>query len=428
MTPWTVLCDEPSLAVELARHAAEIGVSLRPVLLDEPSGERNAVAALRPLDPAALARLAASPSRPAALATLGDGAEATAQIASELGIPTVCELRPFVSLLALLSAPASPLEASPRGLEPVDRQRLVRFTGARRATTHFEPLDHGRVAFAGPWGLVDVGEARDLALALAALDAARHDARPSMPRVAGIQRQSVLDVIFGPARELSDPASKSALANYDVPLPLEEVCASPSRAAAEATRIGFPVRVALASPDLRGWEHRDLVAERVESASRVRDVFRQVMSLAQERAPQARLLGVTVSATSETRALLRVDARLLREGLALARIAFADPHGEACGDATHVVLPCTHAGLERALGRLRGAALLLAGGAVERRAVVTSVGDTLLRVAAFLNDWPEEVDRIRLQPLAMLVDGRVEIREASVAVTDAFERNLIAAR
>ena len=91
--------------------------------------------------------------------------------------------------------------------------------------------------------VVKIGEARDAALALAALRAAEPpNARPSSI-VDGVDERAVMDVIFGPPRALSDPASKAALAPYGVPFPLEELCTSPSRAAAEAQRIGFPVRV-----------------------------------------------------------------------------------------------------------------------------------------------------------------------------------------
>ena len=100
----------------------------------------------------------------------------------------------------------------------------------------------------------------------------------------------MLDVLFGPRRALSDPASKAALEPYDVPMPIEELCASASRAAAEANRIGFPVRISLASPDLRVWDHPDLRVDMVDNAARVRDTFRQLMG-AGGQPPAASLAG-----------------------------------------------------------------------------------------------------------------------------------------
>ena len=71
-----------------------------------------------------------------------------------------------------------------------------------------------------------------------------------------------------------------------------------NRAASEAARIGFPVRIALASPDLRVWDHPDLAVDGVDNAARVRDVYRQIMGMANERQPEAHLLGVHVTATT----------------------------------------------------------------------------------------------------------------------------------
>ena len=45
-------------------------------------------------------------------------------------------------------------------------------------------------------------------------------------------------------------------------------------------------------------------------------------------------------------------------------------------------------------------------------------------MAAFLDDWRSEVEAVELRPLALLVGGEVEIREASVTVSDAFARSL----
>ena len=125
----------------------------------------------------------------------------------------------------------------------------------------------------------------------------------------GVDTAVVLDVIFGPARALSDPASKAALAYYDLPLPIEELCTSASRAAAEAQRIGFPVRVALASPDLRIWEHPDLAVDGVDSATHTRDPFRQIMTLAKACAPSCHAAARASAACSTACAAERCSTR-----------------------------------------------------------------------------------------------------------------------
>lgn len=444
MSGWTVFCDVPSAIVELSRRCAALDrtIDVHPFDLDEAHarrerGEKLAWVALEVPSDESLARLA-TVQVAAVQAVQGSTLRAPIPIvlsvpgadlrelrrASALGIVALDELAPTLACWALLELDLQPpFSISDRALEVLDRRRIEGSLDARRGPDALVPDDDGVLALVRGETRTRLGRAPDVARALDAIRRVAPDPRPAMPRVEGVEPRAVLDVILGPPRELSDPASKAALAVYDVPLPLEEVCASPSRASSEAGRIGFPVRIALASPDLRLWDHPDLVAEGVENAARARDVFRQVMSLARARAPEARLLGVTVSATSAASALLHVDLRRVADHVVLAELAFGDPHGLASADRTHVALPCTPANLERALEALAGVSLLLPS-THERRARVSALGDALLRVAAFLHDWPAEVSRVRLRPLAVLVDGSVEIREASVLVSDAFERSL----
>ncbi len=421
---WTLLCDDPALAVEASRAAARIGLDLHPHVTSTPFRDRFeealvAIASLREPSPTELSGLPAR--RNLALLRADD---ATRGLASDLGHPTTRDVEALIAVLALREAAERPWMAGGKHLEAPDRHRLAHLLTGPRSEDQLEPGNDGLLVYAGRAGARVVGPTAAVAEALDALKRSDADERPPMPRVEGVDPQSVLDVILGPARTLSDPASKSALATYDLPLPLEELCASPSRAASEAARIGFPVRVALASPDLRIPDHPDLVAERIENAARVRDVFRQIMTVAQSRKADARILGVTVSATARASASLDVRARCLTDELVWMELGFADAHGRAARDVIQTVLPCRPVQLERALMRLAGHDLLLPSAKPERKAALNAIGDALHRVAAFLHDWQDEVARIEIRPLAILVSGDVELREVSVHVTDAFQRSL----
>jgi acetyltransferase len=272
-----------------------------------------------------------------------------------------------------------------------------------------------------------------VAEALAALRGTQRVVPTMISSVDGVDPRVVLDVIFGPRRALSDPASKAALEPYGIPLPNEELCASPSRAASEASRLGYPVRISLASPDLRIWDHPDLSVDMVDNAARVRDTFRQLMAAAETRirdakGPQSgaenRLLGVMVTATSEAVALLGIRATPLPHSRVAMEIGFADPHGRAASDMTFAVLPAEPISLEHSLRRLLGSSLIFDANPAQRRARVDAISDVLLRLAAFVNDRREEIESVEVRPLALLLDGGAEVREACVAVSDSFERSL----
>ena len=193
--------------------------------------------------------------------------------------------------------------------------------------------------------------------------------------------------------------------------------------------MGFPVRISLASPDLRIWDHPELAVDMVTTAAAVRDTFRQLMSAAQAQRQEGqttapRLLGVMVTATSEPTALLGVRVQALTGKRVALELGFSDPHGAAAGDRTQAVLPAPQAAIERIVCRLRGHALLLDGPPSLRARRLETLTDVLLRLSAFVVDREAEVESVELRPIAVLADGSTEIREACVRVSDAFERTL----
>jgi hypothetical protein len=443
-----IICQSTELAVECLRSAERIGLAAEPEVQERiwPAAEaalrrgHTGIACVEPPDLDDLIRLgttAREHARWAVLAVLdrGEAARQVRDVALDLGLCAVDDADPLASALALAECGAdAPWSASARTLCREDRARLApALSQGGRASGHLLRDASGLLRFAEQADLPGrvVGSARDLALALTALRGAdRQTAR--IESSVEVDQRAVLEVLFGPRRALSDPASKIALAPYGLPVPVEELCASASRAAAEATRIGYPVRIALASPDLRVWDHPDLSVDMVDNAARVRDTFRQLMTVAQTRVAGAgarsadRILGVMVTATSEAAALLGVRAWPVTGNRVAMRIGFADPHGAVAGDQTLALLPSPVAGIERVLRRLRGAELILRGTPAQRRTHLEAVSDVLLRLSTFVNDRRAEVETVELRPLALLLDGSVEIREACVSVSDAFERSLAA--
>jgi len=431
--PWIIFCDSPELAVDLTREAARIDLALSPEIADAPTEaaaatskvqSRVGVVAENSLSADALVELSDVARRVGHRVPVAIIAPQPLGMLHDLGLPAVHEVGPFVALAALLDLDTDrPWAAATQGLPSVDRVRLGESV-SHESDGRFIRLDDGLVGHESSEGSrAPIGTPRDTAAALHSLRASQPGSRPKVPEVEGVESDVVLDVILGPRRALSDPASKAALRPYDVPLPLEELCATPSRTASEASRIGFPVHVGLASPDLRLWDHPDLSAE-VYSAGQARDAFRQIMALAKTRSDDARLLGVTVSASTLARTLLHVRMEPLASGAILTDIGFADPHGRASSDTTRTVLPATAKALERVLLRLRGSSLLVSGPPRERSAAVSAIGDVLMRLAAFAHQWREEIESIEVNPLAILVGGELEVREVCINVGDAFSRSL----
>lgn len=443
---WAIVCESSDLAAQCLASAQHIGLAVEPIVADKPcAAALAAIGAGRPTaivflhaptldDLVELSHAARGRAERVALAlpTPTDDRRILLEVAGELGMCAVNELRSLCALCALLGVHAlEAATASARALNPADRARLQPLLEAggdsRAQLVQCDALHLGyrSTPDAAP---VRLGEAADVREALEALRRLDPDQREVESSVE-VDKRAVMDAIFGPERALSDPASKKALEHYGIPLPDEELCGSASRAASEATRIGYPVRISLASPDLRIWDHPDLCVDMVDNAARVRDTFRQLIAAAEARFAAnpargaGRILGVVVSATHQPLAELGVTATALPHRRVAIRLGFADPHGRAARDETATILPAEQAVIERALRRLAGAALLLDTSPVQRKERCDNIADLLQRIAAFVNDQREQVSRVELRPLAVLFDGTVEVRQACVSVSDWFERN-----
>ena len=132
---------------------------------------------------------------------------------------------------------------------------------------------------------------------------------------------------------------------------------------------------------------------------------------------------VGVAANTLARCLVRLRAVRLDKRFIAVTIGFADPHGLAADDSVELAMPAAPGDIARRIGELRGAALL-DGGAPDQPTVISSLCDVVLRTSAFLADFTDEVAAVELRPVAVLVGGDLEVREARVDVTDAFERAL----
>ncbi|MDD9940749.1 MAG: acetate--CoA ligase family protein [Myxococcales bacterium] len=441
-----VVCESTELAVECLQIAQSVEVEVAPMVAGDdwlaaatthPAEQMIAVALQAPPELSALVTLSetAASQRQRALVSIAAPdpyAQLVRGAGSDLGVCMACEVEVLVAILALWSGGAyHAWQASIRGLPSVDRVRLKpSLAGTSRMAGQFVRCDATHIAWreqpeSPPQPL---GRPRDVADALLAMRACE-GAGARVQTSVDVDRQQVLDVLFGPPRALSDPASKAALAPYGLPMPEEELCASASRAAAEAARLGFPVRIALASPDLRIWDHPELALDMLGSAAAVRDAYRQLTAMAQTAGRAAgeeepRLLGVTVTAENRSHALLGVRCRALGAVRVAAEIWLADEGGQASHDRVLTILPVPEDQFERIVRRFAGSDHLLGGEPALRAERLGNIADLLLRTTAFALDFRDHVRSIELRPVAVLLDGQVEVREACVTVSDAFARSL----
>lgn len=440
-----ILSDSIDLIAEVVTYAERLGLEVHAeVKLLNQTGEELPQDLEVMLQGASLLGLEATPEPALLLAAsrlvpvpliFHPGASAeTRMLAEEFGLAVVAE--PDAATAALRLRSLSPGRDAKRAVEPLSARALSAYQRRRLSQSGLSFSREGpRLIAIDPASLaIEAPHEDEAPVQLGSLDAVRRaleslstlDARAKlkMPHVEGADRHTVEEILLGPPRVLSDPASKAALEAYGIKLPEEELCASPSRAAAEAQRIGFPVRLSLASPDLRPSDHPDLLIDGIGNAARVREAYRELQALATLRDPDARILGVTVSASTLARALLSAELRILADDRVLVRLGLSSLSAAHPLEETLIVLPTHPAALLRSMERLRGVALILGESPSEKRHLLSELAELLYRLASLLRDFETELVRIKLPRLAVLESGELEVREALVEIGDVFSRQL----
>ncbi len=98
------------------------------------------------------------------------------------------------------------------------------------------------------------------------------------------------------ARTLTEMESKAILSTYGIPINNTVPAASAVEAAHAAQEIGYPVVLKILSPDISHKSDRGGIRFYLRTENDVKAAYEQIVSEAQERHPEARILGVTVQA------------------------------------------------------------------------------------------------------------------------------------
>ena len=239
---------------------------------------------------------------------------------------------------------------------------------------------------------------------LAELRHARTIARPAIERA-----------LARPDGFLTDPEVRTVLAAYGIPAIENVLAADPAAAAQAAVRLGFPVALTYASPDVpRKWDVGG-VALNLQSAEAVRVAAEAMLARVSLTAPRARFDGLGIQSMA-----LRPHARQLMIGIACDRL-FGPVlvFGEG-GRAVEVVrdhalaLPPLNRPLARHLIALTRVARRLEAQGMRPAADVDAIADALVAVSALLTDNPEivacDVNPLFADELGVLaVDARIRV-------------------
>ncbi len=234
--------------------------------------------------------------------------------------------------------------------------------------------------------------------------------RPDPEYVQFEVEQSAAKKVFDQVRSenrltIGDAEGRQVLQAYGLRIPQSEIADTPEKAASIASKIGYPVVLKIASPDILHKTDIGGVKVGLENASDVRDAFELMVYRAQRYIPEARIWGCLVQEMAPTGGLeVLVGMNRDPQFGPLITFGLGGIYVETLRDVTFRVAPISKQEAEEMLTQVRAHALLdgvRGQPPMDKRAIV----DTLLRVSQLVEDFPEIIE-MDINPLMVYPEGQ----------------------
>jgi acetyl coenzyme A synthetase (ADP forming)-like protein len=199
---------------------------------------------------------------------------------------------------------------------------------------------------------------------------------------------------------IGDAEAREIMTAYGLRIPQSEIAENPDQAVEIAARIGYPVVLKIASPDILHKTDVGGVKVGLGSADDVRDAYELMVYRAQRYVPEARIWGCLVQE------MVQADGLEVLVGMnrdpqfgPLVTFGLGGIYVETLKDVTFRLAPFSRQEAEEMLSEIRARALLdgvRGKPAVDKSAIV----DTLLRIGQLVQDFPE-IAELDINPLVV---------------------------
>ncbi len=222
-------------------------------------------------------------------------------------------------------------------------------------------------------------------------------------------RRDEVEAAFSSARaegrlKVGDAEARGIMEAYGIAIPQSELARNPEEAVTIAERVGYPVVMKIASPDILHKTDIGGVKLNIMQASDVRDAFDLLMYRAQRYMPQAEVWGAQVQQmVPQGREVLIGINRDPQFGPLLV-LGLGGIYVEVLKDVSFRIAPVARWEAEEMINELRTSALLR-GLRGEQPADVEAIVDCMLRVSQLAVDFPEIVE-LDINPLMVHEEGK----------------------
>ncbi len=203
---------------------------------------------------------------------------------------------------------------------------------------------------------------------------------------------------------IGDAESRQVLQAYGLRIPKSEIANTPEMAAGIAAKIGYPVVLKIASPDILHKTDIGGVKVGLQNAADVRDAFELMVYRAQRYIPDARIWGCLVQEMAPAGGLeVLVGMNRDPQFGPLLTFGLGGIYVEILRDVTFRVAPLARQEAEEMLDQVRAHALLdgvRGQPPMDKSAIV----DTLLRISQLVQDFPEIIE-MDINPLMVYHQG-----------------------
>jgi acetyltransferase len=216
----------------------------------------------------------------------------------------------------------------------------------------------------------------------------------------------VLDEVRAEERlSIGDAEARQILTAYGLQIPQSEIADTPEQAIDLARKIGYPVVLKIASPDILHKTDVGGVKVGLNSAEDVRDAFELMTYRAQRYVPQAHLWGCLVQEmVPEGGQEVLVGMNRDPQFGPLITFGLGGIYVETLKDVTFRVAPFSIQEAEEMLNEIRAHALLdgvRGQPPLDKAAII----DAIMRVAQLVQDFPEIVE-LDINPLVVYPEGQ----------------------
>jgi acetyltransferase len=217
--------------------------------------------------------------------------------------------------------------------------------------------------------------------------------------------QRVIDRVRADGRvTMGDAEAREILQALDIPVPASELARTADEAVAIANRIGYPVVMKIASPDILHKTDIGGIKLNITSESEVRDAFDLLVYRAQRFMPDATIWGCQVQQMVKGGREVIVGMNRDPQFGPLLMFGLGGIYVEALKDVTFRVAPIDRREAKEMLSEIK-AFRLLRGVRGEKPADLDAIADTILKISQLATEFPEIVE-LDINPVMVFEAGK----------------------